>query len=540
MNKQLELGIMLDQSRNAVMNLKTLKRFIDIISTLGYKSLQLYTEDTYEIAGEEYFGYMRGRYTADEIKEIDSYAKDKGIELIPCVQTLAHLGSIFRWKKYGEINDNADILLIDDDRTYELIEKMFKTLNENFTSKRVNIGMDEAHNVGLGRYLEKFGYKDRIEIILKHLNRVSKIAKKYDFELMMWSDMFFRLINNGSYFAVNGGIKQETVDKIKKLIPSNVRIIYWDYYSREESHYDEMIKEHNRLCDNTVFAGGLWSWSGFTPHNEFSIEATNSAFNACEKNGINEAFLTMWKDNGGECSFFSLLPSLLFAIEKAKGNNDINSIKDKFYKLFGIPFDEFMYVDLPDKIGEMTIGYENPSKYMLYNDCFLGILDSTATEGSVEIYKEYTEKLKSLSKYNSQFSYVFATLEKLCDILSIKYSLGIETRRVYQLKNKNELKKLIKKYTQLIGKINLFYELFKNQWYTENKTFGFEVQDIRIGGLIKRLENCKSRLTELEKGKINSIAELEEKQLDYDENESFTKKPVVLNRWEQNVTTSVV
>ena len=70
-----EFGVMLDCSRNAVRTVDTLKAFIDNLALMGYNQLQLYTEDTYEIDGEPYFGYQRGRYTREEIKEIDAYAR---------------------------------------------------------------------------------------------------------------------------------------------------------------------------------------------------------------------------------------------------------------------------------------------------------------------------------------------------------------------------------------------------------------------------------------------------------------------------------
>lgn len=60
---------------------------------------------------------------------------------------------MFKWvNRYGAINDTADILLADDDRTYELIDKIFATLSECFTSRKIHIGMDEAYMVGLGKY----------------------------------------------------------------------------------------------------------------------------------------------------------------------------------------------------------------------------------------------------------------------------------------------------------------------------------------------------------------------------------------------------
>lgn len=40
---------MLDCSRNAVPNLSSLKKWIDLTAAFGYNMLMLYTEDTYEI-----------------------------------------------------------------------------------------------------------------------------------------------------------------------------------------------------------------------------------------------------------------------------------------------------------------------------------------------------------------------------------------------------------------------------------------------------------------------------------------------------------
>ena len=168
------LGLMTDCSRNAVMNVQGVKKLIRYLAMMGYTELQLYTEDTYEVAEEPFFGYLRGRYTKEELKELDAYAQAFGIELVPCIQTLAHLKTIMRWKPYQPIVDCASIILVGEERTYELIENMFKTLSECFTSRRVNIGMDEASMLGLGKYLQKNGYKNRYEIMIFHLNKFAK------------------------------------------------------------------------------------------------------------------------------------------------------------------------------------------------------------------------------------------------------------------------------------------------------------------------------------------------------------------------------
>ena len=100
MNNFTSLGLMVDCSRNSVLTVSAVNRLIDLLSSLGYTSLQLYTEDTYTVENEKYFGYLRGRYSMDEIKEMDEHASEKGMTHIPCIQTLAHLSKIFRWKPY--------------------------------------------------------------------------------------------------------------------------------------------------------------------------------------------------------------------------------------------------------------------------------------------------------------------------------------------------------------------------------------------------------------------------------------------------------
>ena len=119
------LGVMLDMSRNAVMSVEALKKYFVYLQKMGYNCVMLYTEDTYEVEGEPYFGYMRGRYTREELRELDSYAAGLGIELIPCIQTLAHLQGFVPWKQVPI--DNEDAMLVDDPRVYEFIDNLLRS-----------------------------------------------------------------------------------------------------------------------------------------------------------------------------------------------------------------------------------------------------------------------------------------------------------------------------------------------------------------------------------------------------------------------------
>ena len=505
MKKFESFGVMIDMSRNAVMNMESLKRFITILKKMGYNSVILYTEDTYEVDGEPFFGYLRGKYTKEEMKEIDSFARGLGMSVIPCIQTLAHLNAFLRWKKVGI--DCDDILLTDDERTYKLIDNMFATLSECFVSRKIHIGMDEAHMLGRGRHLDRFGYEKANDIIKRHLNRILEIAKKYGYEVMLWSDMYFRTWNNGNYAIPECKMPQEIIDSVpKEVIP-----VYWDYYKTDEKCYSDMMKNHKQLSDKTWFAGGAWGWYGMIPFNKFSITSMVPALDACRKNGIKNVFMTMWGDDGAECSRFSQLPSLLYLAEYAKGNTDEAKIKAKFKRIVGIDYDDFIYIDNPNNVVEYEGRPRNPSKYMFYSDYFNGYLDYTVKEGAGVKFEEYASELRKTAAKSRRYGYVFDSAAKLCDVLAVKYELGVRTRAAYKAGDKEALKSLAdNEYAKLVKLINVYARAFEKQWMLDNKPHGFDVQDLRIGGLIRRTESCRRRLLDYVSGKIDRIDELEE------------------------------
>ena len=511
-------GVMIDMSRNAVMSLSGLKRFMTLLKKMGYNCLMLYTEDTYEVDGEPYFGYMRGRYTKAEMKEIDAFCAELGMTVIPCIQTLAHLNAIFRWSKYP--NDCDDILLVDDERTYTLIDNMFKTLSECFVSRKIHIGMDEAHNLGRGKFLDKYGYEKLNSIMKRHLDKVMDIAKKYGYEVMVWSDMYFRSWNNGVARIPRCKIPEEIV----KSVPKDIIPVYWDYYQKNEEAYSGMIENHKQFSDKTWFAGGAWCWSGFIPFNKYTLETMIPALNACKKHKIRNVIMTMWGNDGAECSHFSQLSSLYYIAQYAKGVTDEEKIKAGFKRLVGIDYDEFELIDCPNEVVPYNTPGEilnegrpvNPSKYMLYSDYFNGFLDYTVREGAGEKYTEFSRALRSTSKKSRKYGYVFDTAAKLSDILAIKYELGVRTRRAYLSGDKETLRSLAEnEYARLPKLIDAFGKAFEKQWFKDNKPHGFDVQDHRIGALLRRTDACRRRLLDYVNGRIDSIPELSEELLPY-------------------------
>lgn len=507
-------GTMLDCSRNAVMTAESVRRWIDLTAKLGCNTLHLYMEDTYEVDGQPYFGHLRGRYSKAELKQIDAYAAAHGMQVIPCIQTLAHVNALFHWPVYREIHDAADILLTGDERTYALVDGMFRTLRECLRTNIVNIGMDEADLLGLGKYLTLHGYRDRFSILMEHLRRVSEMAKKNGFELLMWGDMFFRLAG-GDYFTNFSQNPKlgEIPEEVRQLVPENIHLVYWDYFSRDRQSYERNIDAHNAIKSGSWFAGGLWTWAGFAPHNTFSIATMREAMKACHAKGVENVVMTMWGDNGAECSKFAVLPALFTVSQMAQDIDDVETIHANFEREFGIPFEEFRALDLIGTQNDSAEAIYNPEKYLLYCDPFMGQFDNRVKSGDAAGYADCAARLAVYADH-AEYGYLFRSLRALCAFLSVKADLGIRTRVAYLSGDKKAAKALCADYDAALERLDAFYAAYEQQWMHENKPQGFDVVDLRIGGQRQRLLHCRDRLLAYAEGRLDRIEELEEPVLD--------------------------
>ena len=505
-------GVMVDCSRNAVLHMDGVKRLIDYLEKMGYNMLMLYTEDTYEVDGQPLFGYLRGRYSKDELKEIVAYGEEHGIELVPCIQTLAHLNQIFKWDVYKEINDCDDILLVGEEKTYALIEDMIRTLRECFKTDLIHVGMDEAMNLGNGNYKKRNGIQDHFQILKSHLDKVNAIVEKYQFKPIIWSDMFFSLATKDAFYYIED--PDVITPEIAAIVPQNLSLTYWDYYADDKSRYDNMLAAHLHFNNPIWFAGGAWTWAGFTPHNQVSISRTRKAMQSCREKNITNIFLTCWGDNGGEATIFSVLPTLFYAAEIYRGNEDDADIQAKFESLFGIRFDDFMKLDLPAAPNdEFANKCASVDVSLLYADPFYGWMDPTIEKQLPDIestYQQYADALEPLASHET-FGYQFKAAAALCNLLAVKATLGIRTRDAYDSNDRTALEKIIERYQVAEQRLEEFYTAYRAAWYHDKKSSGFEVQDIRIGGLLRRLQSCRLDLEAYLSGSINNISELDEK-----------------------------
>ncbi len=506
---------MIDCSRNAVMTVDYMKTYLDRLAILGYNMVMLYTEETYQIKEEPFFGLMRGAYSPEEIRAIDDYAAKLGIELIPCIQTLAHLEQMFRWPRFNEINDLYGILLVDEPKTYELIEKMLVTWKQNVRSRRIHLGMDEAHGVGSGKYKQLHGEESQFNVINKHLKKVVELCKKHGLKPMMWSDMFFRIgSKNNDYYDQSSVIPKKVINDI----PEGLELVYWDYYHEDKAFYTEWIKRHRAIAGEPVMGSGVWTWNKFWYDHFYTTTTVTPCIAACRESKVKDVFFTMWGDDGGFCDYDSSFAGLAFSAELAfTGKAEETIINKRFDALFnGASYSDVLllanlsYARLPQILWDDPI-------MLLYFGGFMG---------EKEPRLEYDKKVTFTAVYN-QIMETAGKLAKAKDAQdggSIPYAKAlvnaVQAKWVYAkayleaYTGKKDKRKAVAKVIPLAEdyqqKLKIFIREFRAMWFRHNKPFGFETIQIRLAGQRARAKELVIRLKEFAEGKAETMPETDD------------------------------
>jgi hypothetical protein len=331
----------------------------------------------------------------------------------------------------------------------------------------------------------------------------------------MWSDMFFRLANEGRYYVEDARLTPE----VMKQVPEEVALCYWDYGEHKicEEIFDSMFQAHEKFNREIWFAGGVWNWNGFAPSNRLGLHSMEPAFKQVRKHKIKNVLVTVWGDDGNDTSYFVTLPSLYAVKQYAEGNFDEEKIAKGFREMFGVDFYDFMLLDIPNKNSgnPECKRRECACKTLLYTDCFLGWKDNALAQLEPIPYGDYARQLWEAGERAGEYKFLFDNLARLCYALDKKAYLGLRTRKAYREEDKEELKKLVEDYEEAAKRIEEFAKGFRQIWLNEFKPFGWEIQQIRLGGLVARVRDCKERLIEYLEGKADNIPELEADILPY-------------------------
>lgn len=297
-------GYMLDISRCRMPKVENIKKLIDLLSELKYNEFQLYMESfCFKYSAFPKYTEDFDCLTPDDIIELDRYCAERYIELVPNQNCFGHMKTWLSEKEFSHLGvgngeEETATLNILLPETYEFVDKLFGSLLPYFSSKRVNIGLDEAY--GLGKYqLEKVCREKGQDIVFTDwLNKVSDLCEqKYGKSVMFWSDM---IINYPETF---------------RHIPENAVALNWGYDLIQSAMMEKSCMDLKRKGVKYYVCPGNATWLSFTGRFDVMSFNVRTCAEAGRNNGAAGYLLTDWGCEEGHMHFpvWSLVPCALAA-----------------------------------------------------------------------------------------------------------------------------------------------------------------------------------------------------------------------------------
>ncbi|WP_455381718.1 beta-N-acetylhexosaminidase, partial [Salinispira pacifica] len=196
-------GIMLDISRDRVPTMDTIYRLIDLWSELKINQLQLYTEHTFAYARHPKVWQGASPMTAEEIRLIDGYCRDRFIELVPNQNSFGHME---RWLKHPEYLHLAEApdgfngwnglfqrepfsLSPSVPESVPFLAGLYDELLPNFSSTKFNVGCDETIDLGQGRSSRMCREHGTGRVYVDFVNRVYRLVHERGKRMLYWGDV---------------------------------------------------------------------------------------------------------------------------------------------------------------------------------------------------------------------------------------------------------------------------------------------------------------------------------------------------------------
>ena len=272
-------GLMLDVCRGKVPTLDTLKLLVDELAAFKINVLQLYTEHTFSFASHPRIGENCGSLTPEDILELDAYAHDRRLTLMPNLQAFGHCAHILRIPRYADLAESGALWSLSPvlEGTYTLLGDMFADLTPAFSCKVLNVDCDETWDLGYGLSAERCEEVGRGRVYLEHINRLRELAAENGCHIQMWGDILLH------YPELVGDLAED------------ITLLDWHYEASDDYPSTRIFGESGRdfwVCPGTS------SWNTIFPR----IENANINIRNLIRQGLAEGAIgvlnTDWGDHG--------------------------------------------------------------------------------------------------------------------------------------------------------------------------------------------------------------------------------------------------
>ena len=284
-------GFMLDVSRDRIPTMRSLFELVDTLAQLKFNHLQLYTEHTFAYADHETVWRGWSPLTGDEIRRLDAYARERGIELAANQNCFGHLASWLRHPEYAHLAETHGDWVFDvwprsgpfslcptDPASERFVRGLLRELLPHFSSNLVNIGCDETYDIAYGRSKDEVERRGRAAVYLEFVQKICAITRELGKRPMFWADI---ALSHPEAIAD---------------IPQDLISLAWGY--EHDSPFDRWCRALTAAGREVWVCPGTSSWRSITGRtSERAANITNAAAHGAAA-GATGFLLCDWGDTG--------------------------------------------------------------------------------------------------------------------------------------------------------------------------------------------------------------------------------------------------
>jgi len=240
-------GVSDDFSRGQVSTLENFTRIIRFLAEHKMNTYMPYMEDLIRLDNYPAIGENRGALSKEELRELQAYAKQYHVEIIPIFQTLGHYENILnmeQYVKYAEYPGAASLNPQSED-SFEFLSNLLEEVVPLFESVYFHIGADESWDIGKGasgKYVDRY---DMATVHASHYKRVYDLVHgKYNKKLFMYGDI---ILQNPT---------------ILNQIPDDIIMMDWHYWATDNYPSTEVFARANQPF---IVSAGIQNWRSAYP-----------------------------------------------------------------------------------------------------------------------------------------------------------------------------------------------------------------------------------------------------------------------------------
>ena len=267
-------GVMVDTSHGPLPTEAEVRRHIDFLARWKINQYYLYSEASIALEGYPILS-PDAQFSQDEIRRIVAYARERHVDMVPCMELYGHLHDLFRVERY------ADLAILPHGREFDprnpqvaaLLSRWVEQLTDLFPSQFFHIGFDETEEAPVVAVTDKAA---PATLYLEQFRLVSELIQRRGRTILVWSDMFARY-----------------PDLIPQ-IPAGTIVVPWGY---DRTVYEPYWKPFANSSLPRFIATGVSIWDQVAPNFDRSFDNIDSFLSAGRQHGVSGLINTLWTDD---------------------------------------------------------------------------------------------------------------------------------------------------------------------------------------------------------------------------------------------------